>query len=83
MILLSGSSEREIVDLQQGDYEEMDQMNVARPHCKASFRINSIKDIPIGNRSCSSHRCIRTSRWGVYVDLPAKLFGQTISVEES
>ena len=82
MILLSGSSEREIVDLQQGDYEEMDQMNVARPHCKASFRINSIKDIPIGIA-----RAVRTAvsgrPGGVYVDLPAKLFGQTISVEEA
>ena len=28
MILVSGSSEREIVDLQQGDYEEMDQLAV-------------------------------------------------------
>ena len=32
MILISGSSEREIVDLQQGDYEEMDQLAIARPH---------------------------------------------------
>ena len=30
MILISGSSEREIVDLQQGDYEEMDQLAIAR-----------------------------------------------------
>ena len=29
MILISGSSEREIVDLQQGDYEEMDQLAIA------------------------------------------------------
>ncbi len=82
MLLLSGSSEREIVDLQQGDYEEMDQMNVARPHCKASFRINSIKDIPIGIA-----RAVRTAvsgrPGGVYVDLPAKLFGQTLPVEEA
>src|SRR6185312_13140010 len=28
MILISGSSEREIVDLQQGDYEEMDQLAI-------------------------------------------------------
>ena len=34
MILISGSSEREIVDLQQGDYEEMDQLSVAKPLCK-------------------------------------------------
>src|SRR5271155_4021383 len=31
MILISGSSEREIVDLQQGDYEGMDQLAIARP----------------------------------------------------
>ena len=78
MILLAGSSEREIVDLQQGDYEEMDQMNIARPHCKASFRINEIKDIPIGIA-----RAVRTALsgrpGGVYVDLPARLFGQTMS----
>src|SRR6267143_2113080 len=34
MILISGSSEREIVDLQQGDYEEMDQLAVAKPLAK-------------------------------------------------
>jgi oxalyl-CoA decarboxylase len=39
MILISGSSEREIVDLQQGDYEEMDQLAVAKPLCKAAFRV--------------------------------------------
>src|ERR1700744_1523421 len=38
MILISGSSEREIVDLQQGDYEEMDQLAIAKPICKAAFR---------------------------------------------
>jgi oxalyl-CoA decarboxylase len=38
MILISGSSEREIVDLQQGDYEEMDQLAIAKPLCKAITR---------------------------------------------
>ena len=32
MILISGSSEREIVDLQQGDYEEMDKLAILS-HC--------------------------------------------------
>jgi len=40
MILMSGSSEREIIDLMQGDYEEMDQLAIAKPLCKAAFRIN-------------------------------------------
>jgi oxalyl-CoA decarboxylase len=81
MILMSGSSEREIVDLQQGDYEEMDQLNIARPHCKAAFRINRAEDIGVGIA-----RAIRTAvsgrPGGVYLDLPARLFTQTMTVEE-
>src|SRR6476661_819154 len=45
MILISGSSEREVVDLQQGDYEEMDQLAVAKPVCKAAFRVLHAEDI--------------------------------------
>src|SRR3989304_1865112 len=45
MILVSGSSEREIVDLQQGDYEEMDQLAIAKPLCKAAFRVLHAGDI--------------------------------------
>src|ERR1700755_3354262 len=48
MILISGSSEREVVDLQQGDYEEMDQLAIARPLCKAAFRVLQASDIGIG-----------------------------------
>jgi len=77
MILISGSSEREIVDLQQGDYEEMDQLAIAKPLCKAAYRILHAEDIGIGIA-----RAIRAAvsgrPGGVYLDLPAKLFGQTM-----
>ncbi len=77
MILISGSSEREIVDLQQGDYEEMDQLAIAKPHCKAAYRILHAEDIGIGIA-----RAIRTAvsgrPGGVYLDLPGKLLGQTL-----
>ena len=77
MILISGSSEREIVDLQQGDYEEMDQLAVAKPLCKAAYRVLHAEDIGIGVA-----RAIRAAvsgrPGGVYLDLPAKLFSQTI-----
>src|SRR5215468_9123293 len=43
MIQISGSSEREIVDLQQGDYEELDQMNAAKPYTKASYRVSQVQ----------------------------------------
>ena len=77
MILISGSSEREIVDLQQGDYEEMDQLAVAKPHCKAAFRVLHAEDIGVG--IARAIRAAASGRpGGVYLDLPAKLFGQTM-----
>src|SRR4249920_3147404 len=48
MILISGSSEREIVDLQQGDYEEMDQLAIAKPVAKAAYRVLHADDIGVG-----------------------------------
>jgi oxalyl-CoA decarboxylase len=80
MILISGSSEREIVDLQQGDYEEMDQLAVARPLCKAAFRVLHAADIGVGVA-----RAIRAAvsgrPGGIYLDLPAKLFAQVMDAE--
>ena len=77
MILISGSSEREIVDLQQGDYEEMDQLAIAKPLCKAAYRVLHAEDIGIGLA-----RCIRAAvsgrPGGVYLDLPAKVFAQVM-----
>jgi oxalyl-CoA decarboxylase len=77
MILISGSSEREIVDLQQGDYEEMDQLAIAKPVAKAAFRVLHAEDIGVGIA-----RAIRAAvsgrPGGVYLDLPAKLFAQAI-----
>jgi oxalyl-CoA decarboxylase len=80
MILISGSSEREIVDLQQGDYEEMDQLAIAKPLAKAAFRVLHAEDIGVGVA-----RAIRAAvsgrPGGVYLDLPAKLFPQAIDAE--
>src|SRR5437868_5578503 len=74
MILISGSSDRAIVDLEQGDYEEMDQLSVARPHCKAAYRVNRPQDIGVGIA-----RAIRAAvsgrPGGVYLDLTAEVLG--------
>ena len=81
MILISGSSEREIVDLQQGDYEEMDQLAIAKPHAKAAFRVLHAEDIGVGIA-----RAIRAAvsgrPGGVYLDLPAKLLAEAIDAEK-
>src|SRR3954470_13340417 len=80
MILISGSSEREIVDLQQGDYEEMDQLAIAKPVAKAAYRVLHADDIGVGIA-----RAIRAAvsgrPGGVYLDLPAKLFAQSIDAQ--
>jgi oxalyl-CoA decarboxylase len=80
MILISGSSEREVVDLQQGDYEEMDQLAIAKSLCKSAFRVLHAEDIGVGIA-----RAIRAAvsgrPGGIYLDLPAKLFPQTIDAD--
>src|ERR1041384_3665770 len=81
MILISGSSEREIVDLQQGDYEEMDQLAIAKPLCKAAFRVLHAADIGIG-LARAIRAAVSGRPGGVYLDLPAKLFGQVMNAEQ-
>jgi len=81
MVLISGSSEREIIDLQKGDYEEMDQLAIAKPLCKAAYRILHAEDIGLGIA-----RAIRAAvsgrPGGVYLDLPGALLGQVMDAVE-
>ncbi len=80
MIMISGSSDRAIVDLEQGDYEEMDQLAAARPYAKAAYRINRPQDIGIGVA-----RAIRAAvsgrPGGVYLDLTAEVLGSALDAE--
>ena len=80
MIQISGSSDRNIIDLAQGDYEGLDQMNVAKPFVKASYRINRPEDIPVGVA-----RAIRTAvsgrPGGVYLDITTAMLGATIDAQ--
>jgi oxalyl-CoA decarboxylase len=80
MIQISGSSEREIIDLQQGDYEELDQMNAAKPYAKASYRINRPEDIGIG-LARAIRAAVSGRPGGVYLDLPAKVLAATLDAD--
>jgi oxalyl-CoA decarboxylase len=79
MVMISGSSDRAIVDLEQGDYEEMDQLSAARPYAKAAYRVNRPQDIGIGIA-----RAIRAAvsgrPGGVYLDLTAEVLGSALDV---
>lgn len=78
MIQISGSSDREIIDLQQGDYEELDQMNAAKPYVKAAFRVNKPEDIGI-----ALARAIRASvsgrPGGVYLDVTTEVLSAVMN----
>src|SRR4051812_35111042 len=77
MVQISGSSERHIVDLQQGDYEELDQLAAAKPFVKAAFRVNRVEDI--GRGIARAIRAAASGRpGGVYLDIPAAVLGQVI-----
>ena len=82
MVQISGSSERHLVDLQRGDYEEMDQLAAARPFTKAAYRVSRAEDIGRGVA-----RAIRTAvsgrPGGVYLDIPAAVLGEVIDAEEA
>src|SRR5258708_10874548 len=76
MIQISGSSEREIIDLQQGDYEELDPMNAAKPYTKAAYRVHRAEDIGIG-LARAIRAAVSGRPGGVYLDLPGKVLAAT------
>jgi oxalyl-CoA decarboxylase len=77
MIQISGSSERQIVDLERGDYEELDQLAAAKPFAKAAYRIDRVEDIGLGVA-----RAFRTAisgrPGGVYLDIPGAVLGDAM-----
>ena len=80
MILISGSSDRAKVDLQRGEYEELDQMNAAKPYAKASYRINRPEDVGIG--VARAIRAALSGRpGGVYLDLPHDLLASVMDAD--
>jgi oxalyl-CoA decarboxylase len=77
MVHIAGSSTRALVDLQRGDYEELDQMAVAKPLAKASYRVDRIEDI--GRGVARAFRTAASGRpGGVYLDIPGDVLAQTI-----
>src|SRR6266851_2047649 len=80
MIQISGSSDREIIDLQQGDYEELDQLNAAKPYTKAAFRVNKPEDIGIG-LARAIRAAVSGRPGGVYLDLPAEVLSAALDAD--
>lgn len=82
MIQISGSSEREPIDLQQGTYEGLDQLAIAKPLVKAAYRINRPEEIPIG--VVRAYRAAVSRRpGGVYLDITAPCLGAVMDSSDA
>lgn len=82
MIQISGSSDRDTVDMQQGAYEELDQFAVARPPVKAAYRVNKPEDIPTA--VVRAYRAAISGRpGGVYLDMTVASLGGVIDADKA
>ena len=82
MIQISGSSVREPIDLEQGTYEGLDQLNVAKPLVKAAYRVNKPEDIPTA--VVRAYRAAVSGRpGGVYLDVTTPCLGAIMNAEDA
>lgn len=82
MIQISGSSDRDTVDMQQGAYEELDQFAVARPLVKAAYRVNKPENIPTA--VVRAYRAAISGRpGGVYLDMTVASLGGVIDADKA
>jgi oxalyl-CoA decarboxylase len=75
MIQISGSGDQGMADLQRGDYQELDQLNAARPFAKAAYRIGRVEDIGLGIAR-AVRAAVSGRPGGVYLDVPGAVLGQ-------
>ena len=81
VVQISGSSERHIVDLKRGDYEELDQMAAAERFAKAAYRVDRAEDV--GRGIARAIRAAVSGRpGGVYLDIPAAVLGEVIDADD-
>lgn len=80
MIQISGSSQREPIDLEQGTYEGLDQLNIAKPLVKAAYRVNKAIDIPTA--VVRAYRAAISGRpGGVYLDITTPCMADIVDAD--
>ena len=82
MIQISGASDPTMVDMKMGTYEELDQLNTARPLVKAAFRCSHAKDIP--SAVARAYRAAVSGRpGGVYIDMTTPALAEIMDASEA
>ncbi|MCM1450076.1 MAG: oxalyl-CoA decarboxylase [Clostridiales bacterium] len=82
MIQISGASDPTMVDMDMGTYEQLDQLNTARPLVKAAFRCSHAKDIP--RAVARAYRAAISGRpGGVYIDMTTPALAEIMDATEA
>ncbi len=82
MIQISGASDPTMVDMDMGTYEQLDQLNTARPLVKAAFRCSHAKDIP--QAVARAYRAAVSGRpGGVYIDMTTPALGEIMNAADA
>lgn len=82
MIQISGATDPTMVDMKMGTYEELDQLNTARPLVKAAFRCSHAKDIP--SAVARAYRAAVSGRpGGVYIDMTTPALAEIMNADDA
>ncbi len=82
MIQISGASDPTMVDMDMGTYEQLDQLNTARPLVKAAFRCSHAKDIP--SAVARAYRAAVSGRpGGVYIDMTTPALAEIMDAKDA
>ncbi len=82
MIQISGASDPTMVDMNVGTYEQLDQLNTARPLVKAAFRCSYAKDIPAA--VARAYRAAVSGRpGGVYIDMTTPALAEVMNAADA
>lgn len=82
MIQISGASDPTMVDMDMGTYEQLDQLNTARPLVKAAFRCSYAKDIPTA--VARAYRAAVSGRpGGVYIDMTTPALAEVMDAADA
>ena len=82
MIQISGASDPTMVDMNMGTYEQLDQLNTARPLVKAAFRCSHARDIP--SAVTRAYRAAVSGRpGGVYIDMTTPALAEIMDADEA
>lgn len=82
MIQISGASDPTMVDMKRGMYEELDQLNTARPLVKLALRCSHAKDIP-GAVARAYRAAVSGRPGGVYLDMTTPALAEIMDADEA